>query len=126
MGHAATTHTDVDSPRRAGEAGSSDALGPESHYPNSPRGTQKGIQVAIFRALWGQRSPLTLRQLHQKTGIPVEHLAEEIAELRSAGHVRRLNTIIESYVPRAAAGERRLTRSLPLPHPRSTTGSDSH
>ena len=123
-----TTHTRVNSSRQANESrASEDTLAPKSQVPSPPQGIDpQGIDADILSAMWGEDSPLTLRQLRRKTGIPVELLAEAIAGLRSAGRISRLNTIIESYVPRPAVEERIFTPSLPLPHPSSTTGSDTH
>lgn len=103
-----------------------DHAAPGSRYPNFPQGIDlHGLEADIFRAMWAEDSPLTLRLLHQKTGIPVEHLTEAIAGLHSAGHISRLNTVIESYAPKAAADKRAFTPSLPPQHPLSTTGGDT-
>src|SRR3990170_3396392 len=87
-----TTHSSVEASRPARELmPARDQLAPEFRYPNSPQGRDlQGIEADILRAMWAEDSPLTLRLLHQKTGIPVEHLTAAMGGLNSAGHIRRV------------------------------------
>jgi len=122
-----TTHSLADASTPAGElTPSRDQLAPESQNPNSPQGRNlQGVEADIFRAMWAEDSPLTLRLLHQKTGIPVGQLTEVVAALHGSGRISRLNTVIESFVPKAAVDKGVFTLSLPPQHALSTTGRDT-
>lgn len=50
----------------------------------------------VLTALWAQSTPLTLGQLHMKTGVPAAELQGIVTRLCMCGAARRLNTVIES------------------------------
>ena len=51
----------------------------------------------VLALLGSAAGPLTLRDLHRRTEIPVSDLEAMTSDLRSAGRIRRLHTVIESY-----------------------------
>ncbi len=51
----------------------------------------------VLTALWAQSAPLTLQQLHRKTGVPAAELEGIVTRLCMCGAARRLNTVIESF-----------------------------
>jgi hypothetical protein len=96
-------------------------LGLAGGSPDAVIPTQAPLESAewqVLRALAAQGIPLTLRHLHLKTGLPSADLQRILARLRTSGSVRRLNTIVESFIVESfcaseAADVERLTVPLP-------------
>jgi hypothetical protein len=75
-------------PGTSSEQASLASLGPES--------------VSLLTALWSCPKPATAGHLARLTGMDRSEVAAAVAELRTQGLVRTLNTVIESYVPSGA------------------------
>jgi hypothetical protein len=84
------------------------ALTPGRGIPGPRQGSvgPRHAELAILSALWSENQPLTFRRLQLKTGIPPEELQMTITELCTARDLKRLNTVIESYLPAPAAEAR--------------------
>lgn len=89
----------VVTPRGALEAVSLEAVVATVQAPLEPAERQSERQV--IGALAAQNAPLTLRQIHLKTGVPPAEIQRIVAGLCALGSVRRWNTVIESF---AASG----------------------
>ena len=59
----------------------------------------RSAEAQVLQTLRSDSLPLTLRQLHSRTGVPVGLLDQATRSLCVARSIRRLNTIVESFCP---------------------------
>jgi hypothetical protein len=71
--------------------------GDASDPASEPLANFKQAELDVLSSLWASDPPLTVWQLHLKTGVARDELPDVIAGLCAAGSVRKLNTVIESF-----------------------------